>query len=234
MSDFYKIRIEKISPVDLLGSLNDVEEKFSPKVIFYKGHAELVQSNPRASIIGTRNPSQKGIENAREVTKFLVEKKIVIVSGLAKGIDSIAHKTTIENGGKTIGVLGTPITQYYPKENRELQNMIAKDHLLISQFELNASVRPQNFPMRNRTMALFSNISIIIEAGKTSGTEHQGWEALRLGRPLFIMDEIANNKSLVWPQKLLEYGAQKLSISNLNALLEFLPYPLVTIENGFN
>lgn len=234
MNDFSDLIVHKAIPSELLGSLNDIEEKFSPKIIYYKGKAEIILKYPRVSIIGTRKPSPKGIKNARQVTEFLVKKDVTIVSGLAKGVDTIAHTTAIKNNGKTIAVIGTPITQYYPKENRDLQNIIAKDHLLISQFELNAPVRPQNFPMRNRTMALISNISIIIEAGKNSGTEHQGWEALRLGRPLFIMEDIANNSELGWPQKLIEYGAQVLSLSNLDILLELLPNPLVVMEDGFN
>lgn len=234
MADVAALRIEKVNPYDLLGSLNDLEEKYSPEILFFKGDKKLLTNHSRVSIIGTRNPSPKGIENTKKITKFLVEKNVVIVSGLAKGIDSIAHTTAIEESGKTIAVIGTPITQYYPKENRNLQNIIANEHLLISQFELSTPTRPQNFPMRNRTMALLSNISVIIEAGKTSGTQHQGWEALRLGRPLFIMEDIANDKNLGWPQKLIEYGAQILSISNLDVLLELLPNPAVVLENEFN
>ena len=226
--------IQKASPSELLGSLNDIEEKFSPEAVYFKGDKNIITKQPRVAIIGTRNPSQKGIENTKKVTDFLIKHNVTIVSGLAKGIDSTAHKTAIENRGKTIGIIGTPITQYYPKENRELQNTIAKNHLLISQFELNTQIKPQNFPARNRTMALFSDASIIIEAGKTSGTQHQGWEALRLGRPLFIMEDIANDKSLGWPQKLLEYGAQILKISDLEPILEFLPNPVMVIGNGFN
>lgn len=234
MSGVAALRIERGNSYELLGSLNDIEEKYSPKTLFFKGDKSLLTGHPKVSIIGTRNPSPKGVACAKKITNFLVEKEVVIVSGLAKGIDSIAHKTAIENGGKTIGVIGTPITQYYPKDNRDLQNLIAKDHLLISQFDLDDPVQPQNFPARNRTMALISNISIIIEAGKTSGTQHQGWEALRLGRPLFIFEDIANDKSLGWPQKLIEYGAQVLSISNLDILLDFLPNPSEGLEYGFD
>jgi DNA processing protein len=234
MSCVAALRIEKAEPYKLLGSLNDLEEKYSPKTLFFKGDTSLLTNHPRVSIIGSRTPSSKGIASAKKITKFLIKKDVVIVSGLAKGIDSVAHKTAIENGGKTIGVIGTPITQYYPKDNRDLQNTIARDHLLISQFDLNTPVRPQNFPMRNRTMALISNMSIIIEAGKTSGTQPQRWGALRLGRPLFILKDIANNKSLGWPQKLIEYGAQILSISDLDVLLDYLPNPSEGFEYDFN
>ena len=76
--------------------------------------------------------------------------------------------------------------------------------------------------------------SVIIEAGKTSGTQHQGWEALRLGRSLFIVEDIANDKSLVWPQKLLDYGAQVLSPANPEIILRCLPNPALVVSNDFN
>jgi DNA processing protein len=225
---------KKVDTSELLGTLNDIEDKYSPRTIYYKGDRNLIDKCARVSIIGTRKPSSEGISNAKAIVKYLVDKGTVIVSGLALGIDSVAHKTAIENSGKTIGVIGTPLNQYYPHENRELQDEIGQNHLLISQFEPGHPIQRHNFPKRNRTMALVSHASVIVEAGVTSGTQHQGWEALRLGRPLFIMESIAKDKSLKWPQKLLEYGAQSLSLSNLDVLTEELPNPALVISNGFN
>lgn len=223
MNNYSDSNVKMISPGDLLGSLNDVEEKFAPSELFIVGDETLVHDNRCVSIIGTREPSNEGIEKAQKITEFLVKNNIVIVSGLAKGIDTVAHKTAIENNGKTIAVVGTPLNQYYPKENKDLQDKIMNNHLAISQFKIGIPTYPSNFPARNRTMALISQASIIIEAGEKSGTMHQGWEALRLGRKLYILDSLVNNKNLSWPIKLVEYGAEILYMDNLDIILDSLP-----------
>ncbi len=213
----------KGSPIeDFTGPLNDVEKKYSPSTIFYKGNRELFHC-PRLAIVGTRKPSDQGIENTIKIAKFLVQHNVVIVSGLARGIDSVAHETAIKNGGATIAVLGTSIDKCYPPENAELQQRIARDHLLISQFPVGYPTQTRNFPIRNRTMALLSNGTIIVEAGEKSGTIHQGWEALRLGRPLFILDTLLQNPKVDWPQKMIDYGAHSLSMKHLDQLLEVIP-----------
>lgn len=224
----------QISSEELLGPLNDLEEKFAPKTLFIRGHQNFVQQHPRVSIIGTRHPTAEGIATAQKVTSFLVNQEVTIVSGLAAGIDTVAHTTTIASEGKTVGVLGTPLDQYYPRQNKDLQDEIGRNHLLVSEFPVGSSIHRGNFPRRNRTMALISHASVIIEAGKTSGTEHQGWEALRLGRPLFIMESLVNNTTLGWPQKLVQYGAQPLSLDSLDILLEVLPESQVVMEDAVN
>lgn len=222
-----------LRPDELIGPLNDIEEKHAAKLLYVKGSTSFVNEHPRVSIIGTRNPSQNGIDTARKIAQFLIERKVTIVSGLAKGIDTIAHTTAIQSEGKTIAILGTPVDKYYPAENRELQNEIGRNHLLVSEFASGVPIQRGNFPQRNRTMALLSHASVIIEAGKSSGTQHQGWEALRLGRPLFIMESLVQDTSLVWPQKLVEYGAQPLSLDNLDVLLESLPESQLVIQDAF-
>jgi DNA processing protein len=223
--------IKKMTPDDLMGPLNDIEKKFAPPYLYFKGNRKLINSCPRVSIIGSRRPSKRGINNTHMLTKFFVMNKVIIVSGLAMGIDSVAHKTAIDNEGSTIAVLGTPLDKYYPKQNSDLQDKIAKDHLVISQFPIGSPIQRKNFPLRNRTMALLSHASIIVEAGEGSGTIHQGWEALRLGRPLFIVEDIIKNKNLKWPAKLIEYGAEILPISKVKIVLESLPAPRHEVEN---
>lgn len=196
---------------DLLGrQLNNIEKKFAPKIIFYKGSMEIPVPCPRVSIIGSREASEKGLAEAKEISKILIENKVVIVSGLAKGIDTIGHKTAIEYDGRTIAVIGTPLNKVYPKENFELQEEIMKNHLVISQYPVGYSTTPKDFVLRNRTMALISDATVIIEAGESSGSLHQGWETLRLGRPLFICKDVVENSQLEWPEKMIRYGAMKL------------------------
>ena len=126
-------------------------------------------------------------------SKRLIENKVTIVSGLAKGIDTAGHKTAIEIGGKTIAVIGTPVNRVYPKENTDLQEEIMKNHLVISQYPVGHKTTPKDFIFRNRTMALISDATVIVEAGDSSGSLHQGWETLRIGRPLFICKSVLEN-----------------------------------------
>ena len=162
---------------------------------------------PRVSIIGSRGASEKGLLEARKITMNLIENEVTIVSGLAKGIDTAGHKAAIENGGKTIAVIGTPLDQVYPKENTGLQEELMKKHLVISQYHVGSPITRKNFILRNRTMALISNATVIVEAGESSGSLHQGWETLRIGRPLFICKDVVENEKLEWPKKMLNYGA---------------------------
>ena len=207
---------------DLLGrSLNDIESKYEPKIIFYEGSMEIPLPCPRVSIIGSRGASEKGLAEAKEITKILVENQVIIVSGLAKGIDTIGHKVAIEYGGRTIAVIGTPLNKVYPKENLDLQNELKKNHLVISQYPVGHSTTRKDFVMRNRTMALISDGTVIVEAGELSGSLHQGWETLRIGRPLFICKSVVENEKLEWPKKMIKYGAMMLGESS--DILENLP-----------
>ncbi len=205
----------------LLGSLNEVERKHAPQELYAAGNIALARL-PKVSIVGTRNPSQEGSNLAALICQQLLLEGVCIVSGLAMGIDSVAHKTAIASGGKTIAVLGTPLNQTYPRENASLQQEIMGHHLAISQFHEGSAITRKNFPLRNRTMALISDATVIIEANEKSGTEHQGWEALRLGRPLFITALLAE-KRLSWVDKLIYYGAQVLESDNISPILGVIP-----------
>jgi len=146
-----------------------------------------------------------------------------VLSGLAKGVDTVAHETAISCGGRTVAVIGTPLNKFYPVENRALQQQLMREHLVVSQFAEGAPGGRKNFPMRNRTMALLSDATVIVEAGEKSGTLHQGWEALRLGRLLFLLESVASNPDLSWPKEMIRYGAQVLTRENLPTVLEHLP-----------
>lgn len=203
--------------------LTDLERKNSPKELFYLGDFSLLLNGRRVSIIGSRKASELGKKRAQFISNFLVDNEITVVSGLAEGIDTVAHLSAIERDGKTIGVIGTPINQYFPIKNKSLQNKIAKEHLLISQFREDEKVSPKNFPMRNRTMALISDATIIIEAEETSGTKHQGWEALRLGRELFIMENVISDRKVSWAIEMVDCGAHILTKGNYRNLINSIP-----------
>jgi len=204
-------RLATLSAEELLGPLNEVEAKYAPKCLYTMGDRDLLSAGPRVSIIGSRKASDEGLRRAAKLARELVGEGVAIISGLAEGIDTAAHTSAIESKGRTIAVIGTPLGVAYPTKNRDLQNLIAAKFLLISQFGPGTPTQPKNFPQRNRTMALMSHASVIIEAGESSGSLSQGWEALRLGRPLFLLQSIVENTALKWPEKLIEYGASVLS-----------------------
>jgi DNA processing protein len=216
--------VRSFTPEDLLGPLNPLELLHAPKQLFAAGHAEWLRERPRVSIVGSRKPSLDGLRRAAKLARVLTAHGALVVSGLAEGIDASAHLTTLDAGGRTIAVIGTPLSEAYPAKHRGLQDRLMREHLVVSQFPEGHPTTRKNFPMRNRTMALVSDASVIVEAGEGSGSLSQGWEALRLGRPLFLMASILEQRELTWPAKMLDYGAMVLK--HPEELLARLPAPV--------
>ncbi|HEV7672618.1 MAG TPA: DNA-processing protein DprA [Thermoanaerobaculia bacterium] len=205
----------------LLGRpLNEVEKKHAPTRLWAIGDLSLASTGARVAVVGARKASSEGARRAARLAGELSAQGVVIVSGLAEGIDTSAHKSAIASGGRTIAVLGTPLNETYPKQNAELQQQIMFGHLAVSQFDLGEPVLRQNFPRRNRLMALLVDATVIVEASDSSGSLSQGWEAIRLGRPLFLLRSVAEKTALKWPGEMLAYGASILSATE--ELLEVL------------
>jgi len=181
-------------------------------LLYFQGLWELVNT-PCVAIVGTRKPSEEGKLRAAKLTRLLVKDGYTVVSGLARGIDTVAHTTAIDAGGYTIAVLGTPITAYYPPENQALQQHIADKHLVISQVPIvrysQQHVRANSyfFPERNVTMSALTEATIIVEAGETSGTLVQARHAIKQERKLFILENCFQNQSLSWPETFAKQGA---------------------------
>ncbi len=181
------------------------------ELLYYQGWWDFAESRSVA-VVGTRKPTPEGVSRTRKLVKALVKDDITVVSGLATGIDTVAHETAISEGGRTIAVIGTPLSHTYPKENVELQRKIASKFLLISQvpvkrYEVQDYRRNRLFfPERNITMSALTEATIIVEAGETSGTLIQARAALHQGRKLFILDSCFR-RGLTWPQKFAEKGA---------------------------
>lgn len=214
---------ELIKTSDILGPLNDFERKHAPQELYIEGDKALLTSGVRVSVVGSRKVSEAGKKRARAFAEALVRQGITVVSGLAEGIDTAAHETAIAMGGKTIAVLGTPLSQAYPASNKQLLETIKRNHLAVSQFPEGYPYKKENFPRRNRTMALISDATVIVEAGEKSGTQHQGWEALRLGRLVFLMENVAEDSGLTWPREMIGYGAQVLRREDLPEILYDIP-----------
>jgi len=181
------------------------------ELLYYQGYWDLV-STRSVAVVGTREPSPEGAKRAEKLTRMLCDDGFTIVSGLATGIDTIAHRTAISNNAATIAVIGTPLSSVYPKENADLQAEIARNHLLISQVPV-CRYAAQDwranrgfFPERNITMSALTEATIIVEAGETSGTLIQARHALKQKRKLFILDSCFE-KGLTWPHKYAAKGA---------------------------
>lgn len=182
------------------------------ELLYFQGNWDLTNSRCIA-IVGARKPSEEGLRRAAKLARNFVRAGFTIVSGLAQGIDTVAHTTAIKAGGQTIAVLGTPITKYYPSENKALQRRIADDYLVISQVPIVRYSRQTFngnrffFPERNVTMSALTEATVIVEAGETSGTLVQARHVLQQRRKLFILDSCFRNPALTWPAKYLERGA---------------------------
>ncbi|WP_218185471.1 DNA-processing protein DprA [Stenotrophomonas pictorum] len=195
------------------------------ELLYYRGNWELVDTRGVA-VVGTRNPTPEGAANATRIAHALVRRGFTVVSGLARGIDSAAHRGALEAGGRTIAVIGTPLFDYYPRENADLQEKLAKEHLVISQVpflrykQQHYKANSLFFPARNVTMSALTEATVIVEAGNTSGTLVQARAALAQGRKLFILDSCFRNPSLSWPRKYEEQGA--IRVRNITEIMEAL------------
>jgi DNA processing protein len=186
------------------------------ELLYFQGNWEVAHTRCVA-VIGTRRPGEEGRRRAVKLSRGFVNAGFTVVSGMAQGIDTVAHTTAIEAGGRTIAVLGTPITTCYPQENRALQQRIAEDHLVISQVPVIRYSRQSfhenrlYFPARNVTMSALAEATVIVEAGETSGALIQARHAIQQRRKLFILDNCFRQAGLTWPTKFLERGAIRIT-----------------------
>jgi DNA processing protein len=207
-------------PARLRDALEPVE------LLYYRGWWDLAADPRSVAVVGARESSDEGERRARRIAKLLVENRYVVVSGLAAGIDSAALRTAIELGGRTIAVIGTPVCETYPKENAELQQEIAENHLLISQVPVLRYQRQDwrrnrlFFPERNKTMSALTAATVIVEASDTSGTLTQARAALAQGRKLFILNSCFERPGLNWPHAMEKKGAVR--VKNFDSILEAL------------
>jgi DNA processing protein len=184
------------------------------ELLYFQGWWDLVNSPRAVAVVGTRKPSAEGLARTRKLVRSLLGDDFTIVSGLAAGVDTAAHTTAIEAGGRTIAVLGTPLSKAYPAANAALQREIARNHLLISQVPVKRYSAQKNpvannffFPERNITMSALTQATIIVEAGETSGTLVQARHALKQGRKVFILESNFHRPDLKWPHAFEERGA---------------------------
>lgn len=190
--------------------------QYPPFVLFYQGDISLLE-NDLIAVVGSRNYSEYGKRCTIDIVKRL-DKKYVIVSGLAKGIDSIAHRYA----RRTIAVLGNGLNYYYPNENKDLYEKLQKDQLVISEYPLNVKPKKYHFPFRNRIIAALCKSIIVTEASYKSGTMLTVNEGLTLNRNIYAVpyryDETINCGTNI----LIQQGANILTQENINDLFDKL------------
>lgn len=170
--------------------------------VYCVGDAAIL-NQPTVSIVGTREVSSNGWQRAARIARELAAQRVVVMSGLARGVDTAALSAALRANGQVVGIIGTPVNKAYPAENAALQQEIYTKQLLISPFANDERVLKANFPKRNRMMALLSDATVIVEASDTSGTLHQAAECQYQGRWLFILRSVADNTSLTWPARFI-------------------------------
>ena len=212
-----------------------LRETYDPPIVLYAmGDLDAALAQPSIAIVGSRRCSTYGRNVAEKISRDLAERGITVVSGLARGIDSAAHRGAIEGKGLTVAVMGTGIDAVYPKENRKLAEQIATHGALVTEFPLATPPVSQNFPFRNRVISGLTLGVMVVEGAERSGSLITARLAMEQGREVFaVPGNITSSKSF-GPNYLIKDGA-KLVQSWLDVVEEFpldLKAQIISAERG--
>jgi len=192
-----------------------------PPFLFVRG--ELRDEDVRSvAVVGTREASQAGLRRAQRMSRMLAERDVTVISGLARGIDTAAHRAALDAGGRTIAVFGTGITRCYPSENRDLAEEIARHGALVSQFWPTRSPGRDTFPRRNVVTSGLSQGTVVIEASRTSGAKLQARLALEHGKKLFLVKSLVTDQQ--WAK---DYVAKRgaIEVADVDEVIRHLAAP---------
>ena len=204
--------------------------KNPPKKLWTEGNIELLGKNA-ISIIGSRKNSEYGAKWCEKFTKELLEYDLTIVSGMASGIDSIAHNTCLKYKGKTIAVLPSGFDNIYPIENKYLyKKIIENDGLVISEYPPEIKASKEKFLERNRIVSGFGLCTLVIEAGYRSGTSVTAKITISEGKKVFCIPGNLNNKKRVGTNRMIQNGAQL--VMSVNDII--LNYPFLKKKKNIN
>jgi DNA processing protein len=186
-----------------------LKEIYDPPLILYvRGNTELL-TRPGLAMVGTRHPTPYGSGMAERLACDLAAQGLVIISGMARGVDTASHRGAIAAKGKTLAVFGTGVDVIYPKENSRLsEQILALGGALISEFPLGTFAAPQNFPIRNRILSGMSVGVLVVEAAEYSGTRITARCALEQNRDVFAVPGNVTNKNSWGPNTLIKQGAK--------------------------
>ena len=170
------------------------------RFLYLLGNARLL-STTGISVVGTRSPSNQGKELTKEVVNSLGKSGFTIVSGLALGIDGIAHIAALAGNFSTVGVIGTSVCESYPREHEKLQALVAEHGLVVSQFAPSRQVQRYFFMQRNELMSQISKASFVIEDRDGGGAVQQAQYSQKQGKKVFVLKEVQENRTFLWPRK---------------------------------
>ena len=186
--------------------LNEIYDP--PLVLYVRGKPEVL-TQPGIAMVGTRHPTPYGLGMAERLASDLAAQGLVIISGMARGVDTASHRGAISAKGKTIAVFGTGVDVIYPKENSRLsEQILALGGALISEFAMGTFAAPQNFPIRNRILSGMSVGVLVVEAAEYSGTRITARCALEQNRDVFAVPGNVTNKNSWGPNTLIKQGAK--------------------------
>jgi DNA processing protein len=189
-----------------------------PLLLYAQGKAELLRSEAIA-VVGSRNPTRQGTDNARAFSEHLSRAGLTVVSGMALGIDAAAHEGGLEGAASTVAVVGTGLDRVYPRRNLALAHRIAKEGLLLSEYALGTPPLPPNFPVRNRIIAGLSRGTLVVEAALQSGSLITARLAIEAGREVFAIPGSIHSPQSRGCHALIKQGA-KLVDSAMDVLEE--------------
>lgn len=184
-----------------------------PPLLYVKGNCSLLH-DPQLAIIGSRNPTKGGNDNAYSFAKYLGETGFCITSGLALGIDGTAHKGAIDGNGPTIAVIATGIDRVYPASHRDLAHSIAETGAIVSEFPIGTQPKPENFPRRNRIISGLSYGTLVIEAALKSGSLITARLAMEQNREVFAIPGSIHNPLARGCHSLIRQGAKLVETAN--------------------
>jgi DNA processing protein len=197
---------------------------YDPPVLLYvRGDAQILNL-PSISIVGTRRPTLYGTQMAERIGRELAARGLVIVSGMARGIDAIGHKGAMAVHGRAIGVLGTGIDVCYPKENKKLYEQVLERGAIISEFPTGTHPAPENFPIRNRIIAGMPAGVVIVEGAEFSGSLITARLAMEFGREVFGVPGNVTQAVSFAPNLLIKQGAKL--VTSAEDVIEELPTPM--------
>ena len=179
-----------------------------PAVLWIRGDVAVL-ARPGIAVVGTRQPSPYGLGMAEMLSRDLANRRLTILSGMARGVDTAAHKGALDAGGKTVAVWGTGIDVVYPKENKKLaERIVESGGTIVSEYRLGTFPAPQNFPVRNRILSGMSIGVLVIEAGEYSGTRITARCAMEQNRDVYAVPGNVTNKNAWGPNTLIKQGAK--------------------------
>jgi DNA processing protein len=213
----YKVKVFTCEDSSYPSRLKEIYDY--PPVLYIRGKL-LPKDDAYLAVVGTRKPTTYGRQVTEEIVADLVRSKITIVSGLARGIDSIAHRTTLDNSGKTIAVFASGLDIVYPADNAKLAQAIMEHGALISEYPLGVRPKADNFPQRNRIMSGLSLGVLVIEAGERSGALITAHQAVEQNRDVFAIPGSILSPNSKGTNHLIQEGAKL--VCNCNDILEEL------------